>query len=298
MKKIINQQETLQKDTSETKSDKNDVYYELPNKSFLNWFIGLCESNENIFTVNRRYLRFELNYPLKNSDVLYYIKKKLKFGKIKKIRFLDGIIVEYSVQADVNSLLILVHIFNGNLRCAQKEQYFKIFYNKLKVKLKKMNLLYLLPDYISNIKVISLNDSWLCGFIENRGLLYGRMHKSKKLILGKEIFLVIYLWHLDDKVLLQIKNLLNSSSKIENKEKWNLPFFKLSLESFDEKSKIIKYLSTFKLKSLKIERYKMFKKLLKIEKIYLNTGVQNLEKIEKMLKVLTLKSNENELIKL
>lgn len=153
--------------------------------------MGFCEGHENIFLVNRRYLRFELNSALNNGDILYLIKKKLKFGKIKKIRFLDGIIVEFSVQTDINGLIVLIHIFNGNLRCVQKEQHFRIFYNKLKVKLKKMNLLSLLPDYICEVKNISLLNSWLCGFIDSRCLLYGRFQKSKKLKEGKKLYLVI-----------------------------------------------------------------------------------------------------------
>jgi len=67
-----------------------------------------------------------------------------------------------------------VLLFNGNLRCKSKEQHFKIWYNKLKVKLKKMNLLNLLPEYKEQIQSISLMNSWLLGFIDSRVLFYGR----------------------------------------------------------------------------------------------------------------------------
>jgi len=304
MKKKINQQGTLQRDSSEaisSNSNKDAVLFKeivLPDQSFINWFLGFCEGHENIFLVNRRYLRFELNSTLNNGDILYLIKKKLKFGKIKKIRFLDGIIVEFSVQTDINGLIVLTHIFNGNLRCTQKEQHFRIFYNKLKVKLKKMNLLSLLPDYICKVKDINLLNSWLCGFIDSRCLLYGRFQKSKKLKEGKRLYIVIFFWSLSDQLLNKIKDSLNLVGKIEKKEKWNLPFFKLTLENFDDKVKIINYLSTFKLKSLKIEKYKYFKILLRLESIYIKTGVQDFEKIEKILKKLTSRSSENELIKL
>jgi len=87
------------------------------------------------------------------------IKNKLGFGNIRRLKFLDTIIVEYSVQENINDLLKLVFIFNGNLRCISKEQYFRIWYNKLKVKLKKMNLLNLLPLYIEGIKPINLTNS-------------------------------------------------------------------------------------------------------------------------------------------
>jgi len=41
-------------------------------KEFLNWFIGFIEGNENVFIVNRRYLRFEIMFPLK-MKTLYII---------------------------------------------------------------------------------------------------------------------------------------------------------------------------------------------------------------------------------
>src|ERR1700759_3825645 len=119
----INQQGTLNKDTSETiciKSLNKNL-----TRSFKNWFIGFIEGNENIFIVNRRYARFELSCFLKNQSILYYIKNKLGFGSIRKLRFLDSIIIEYFVYDDdmINSLR-LIDILNGNLRCISKKQHF------------------------------------------------------------------------------------------------------------------------------------------------------------------------------
>lgn len=146
---MINQQGTLNKDSSETTcveilNFKKKIY----SKSFLNWFIGFCEGHENIFIVNRRYARFEICCSIKNSGIILYIKKNLKFGHIRKLRFLDMIIIEFFVQDNVNDLLNLINIFNGNLRCFLKKKYFLILYTKLKVKLKNLNLIHLLPNYI------------------------------------------------------------------------------------------------------------------------------------------------------
>jgi len=67
-----------------------------------------------------------LNVQIKNEHIIYYIKKNLGFGNIRKLKFLDTIIIEYSVQENIYDLLKLVDILNGNLRCKSKEQYFKI----------------------------------------------------------------------------------------------------------------------------------------------------------------------------
>jgi len=292
----LNQQETIIKDTSETIRVRN--FKMACQKSFLNWFVGFVEGNENVFIVNRRYLRFEINVSLKNQALVYYIKNNLGFGKIRKLKFLGGVILEFSVQENIINLLKLIHIFNGNLRCKNKELNFSLFYKKLRTKLKKLDLLYLLPDYIPLLATVSLTNSWLLGFIEMRGLFNARWHKSKKLKEGKELYSNFIFWHLDSDLLKKIKNILNLSNKIESKVKWNLPFYKLEVEHINEKLIIINYLNNFKLKGDKVYRYKYWKQLFDVECIYSQNGEQNFEEIEKLLKKLNLTIEEGELSKL
>lgn len=296
MKTKLNQQGTLIKDSSETICIKNlDLNL---SKGFINWFVGFVEGNENIFIVNRRYLRFELNFPIRNQSTVYFIRNILGFGNIRKLKFLDTIIIEYSVQDNVIDLLKLVKIFNGNLRCISKKQYFKLWYKKLKVKLKKMNLLNLLPEYIEDIKPINLLNSWFLGYIDSRVFFYGRWHKSKKLKEGKELYLCCIFWHLNKDLLLKIKEVLNIQNKIEEKKKWNLPFFKLVIDNINDKNKICEYLIKFKLKTLKLKKYKYWKILLDLENNYKKSGIQDFEKIEKNLKNLLLNIDEDELNKI
>ena len=66
---MVNQQGTLLKDTSET--IRIEYLNKAINKAFINWFIGYVEGQENIFIVNRRYLRFELNCTVKNQSIIY-----------------------------------------------------------------------------------------------------------------------------------------------------------------------------------------------------------------------------------
>ena len=296
MKKKLNQQGTLNKDSSETICVK-DLDLNI-SKGFINWFVGFVEGNENIFIVNRRYLRFELNCSIKNQATIYLIKNKLGFGNIRKLKFLDTIIIEYSVQDNVIDLLKLVKIFNGNLKCISKKQYFNLWYKKLKVKLKKMNLLDLLPAYIDDIKTINLSNSWLLGYIDSRVFFYGRWHKSKKLKDGKELYLCCIFWHLNKDLLLKIKEVFNINNKIEEKQKWNLPFFKLVVDDVNEKNKICEYLIKFKLKTLKLEKYKNWKILLDFENNYKKTGIQDIKKIQKYLDRLLLNVDEDELNKI
>jgi len=78
------------------------------------------------------------------------------------------------VQENIINLLKLIYIFNGNLRCKNREPSFNLFYKKLRTKLKKLDLLHLLPDYIPVLGIVSLTNSWLLGFIEMRGLFNAR----------------------------------------------------------------------------------------------------------------------------
>jgi len=70
-------------------------------------------------------LRFELNVNIKNESIIYYIKNELNFGNIRKLKFLDTVIIEYSVQDNVFDLIKLTHLLNGNFRCSGKEQQFQ-----------------------------------------------------------------------------------------------------------------------------------------------------------------------------
>lgn len=230
-------------------------------------------------------MRFELNVNIKYDYIVLYIKRKLGFGEIRKLKFLDTIILEFSVQDNLEDLLKLIYIINGNLRCPYKEQQFRVFYKKLEVKLKKLEKLYLLPSYNGNLKDVSLANSWFLGYCENKQLLYARWHKSKKLLQGRELYINCIFWHLNDKLLLKIKDLLKSKANIDSKIKYNLPFFKLVIEDINEKIIIKNYLTKYKYKNKKKEKiFEIWKLLLDIEQQYLLKGSdQPIEQIDKHL---------------
>lgn len=238
-----------------------------------------------MFYCNRRYLRFELNVNIKYDYIILYIKKNLGFGTIRKLKFLDTIILEFSVQDNVDDLLKLIYIINGNLRCSYKEQQFRVFYKKLEVKLRKLEKLYLLPSYNLNLKDVSLDNSWFLGYCENKQLLYARWHKSKKLAQGRQLYINCIFWHLNENLLLKIKNLLKSKANVDSKIKYNLPFFKLVIEDISEKIIIKNYLTKYKYKNKKKEKiFEIWKLLLDIEQeCLLKSLEQPIDKIDKHL---------------
>ena len=86
--------------------------------------------------------------------------------------------------------------------------------------------------------------------------------------------------------MLNLKTDLDLNVVLIDKFKWNLPFTKLVIEDINDKNKIRDYLLKYKLKSIKKNRYKYWKLLLKIENKYLKTSIQDLNKIEEILKKL------------
>jgi len=91
---MVNQQGTLKKkDSSETIRIKH--FKKVFKKKFINWFIGFTEAQENCFYLNRRYLRFEINVNINNVDIIYYIKKNLGFGEIRRLKFLKTVIIDF-----------------------------------------------------------------------------------------------------------------------------------------------------------------------------------------------------------
>ena len=211
------------------------------------------------------------------------------FGSIRKLKFLDTIIIEISIQDNIVDLLKLTYILINNLNCPLKQQSFNFWYKKLYVKLKKLEKLDLLPNLNynkQNKQKIDFNNSWLSGYIDSKVSFHARWHKSKMLKNKekKEIYISFIFWNLDQTLLVEIKKLFNSNSKIEFKEKWNLPYYKLNLDNMAEKIKIIYYLDKFKLKTKKKKKFKYWKLLLAEEKLYIDTGLQNFEKIEKIMK--------------
>jgi hypothetical protein len=83
----------------------------------------------------------------------------LGFGDIRKLKFLDNILIEFSVQDNIIDLLKLIKIFNGNLRSSIKNRYFQIFYKKFERKLKNSEFFNLLPKFDNNVKNIVLTNS-------------------------------------------------------------------------------------------------------------------------------------------
>jgi hypothetical protein len=89
-----------------------------------------------------------------------------------------------------------------------------------------------------------------------------------------------------------------TTSKIEDRFKWNLPFYRLIVDNINEKKIIYDYLLKYKLKTVKLKRYKYWSILFNLECQYKETGKQDFINIEKYLIKLTSTIEEGELDKI
>ena len=168
------------------------IYYELnskcygiyrqPSSEFLNWFIGFAEGDGSFVCAKRGDLHFVITQDSRDKQVLDFIQKELNFGKV----VVQGKTTSRFVVQDKLSLYLISLIFNGNLRTPDKLRSFNEFLISLNASIKNSRgrALKSLKDFglttdiyqdiksCDSTKEISLNDSWLVGFIDAEGCFY------------------------------------------------------------------------------------------------------------------------------
>jgi len=173
---------------------KNDFerYYELnskcygkfkqPSIDFLNWFIGFSEGDGSFICAKRGDLHFVITQDSRDKQVLDYIQKELNMGKV----ITQGKTTSRFVIQDKLGLYLISLIFNGNIRTPDKLRSFNEFLKNLNVSIKKsrgralksLKEFELTTDIYQDIqplnytKEISLDDSWLIGFIDAEGCFH------------------------------------------------------------------------------------------------------------------------------
>lgn len=148
---------------------------ELPNRDFLEWFIGFFEGDGSFIIAKRGDLRLTITQSFKDKEspqggdskkeVLEYIQKNLKMGGIN-INSKKNQTYNWNVYKK-RDLYLLCLLLNGNLVLPIRSIKLGIFINKLNEMLLKNNEKIIKYSY--SIKLPSLDDSWLLGFTESEG---------------------------------------------------------------------------------------------------------------------------------
>ena len=138
-----------------------------PDSSFLTWLIGFTEG-DGCFTVAKRGdLSFVITQDTRDIQVLNMIQRELGFGKISK----QGNTTYRFVVQDKKGLYLIAVLFNGNLVTPKKMESFQKFRRLLNEYNQKGSIRF--PPILSAGLYIprqpTLQDNWLCGFIDSEG---------------------------------------------------------------------------------------------------------------------------------
>jgi hypothetical protein len=275
-----NQQETLNKGSSETTCKETFIY----DNDFLNWFIGFTEAEDSFIIYHKYCIFFEITRNIKYISLLYNIKTFLGFGSvIKSLDYNKKKVCSFVVILNNKHLYILALIFNGNLRSEYRKNQFKEWYKLLELQA----IEYVFPKFINNKINVSLSDSWLSGFTDTQGCFQARIEDCKILKLKKQLILVFSLTNEHPEILNDIKlalKLINKICFLEEKTKT----YQLLTQDFKKQKILINYFRLYPLKSQKKIEYLRWDHLFndKCNKLFLTEeGIKIIEKKVKKFKI-------------
>jgi len=110
---LRNFSETM-RDTSQKFETFNKLNKKIISNEWLTWFIGFSEGDGAILTTKGK-ARFVLTQ--KEDTILHHIQEVLEFGTVKQFNGYSRYIV-----SDTQSILLLLHIFNGNLVLSHRQK--------------------------------------------------------------------------------------------------------------------------------------------------------------------------------
>lgn len=134
----------------------------LKDNLFKHWFIGFLEGKGSFIIDKDKNLEFRIVHKSTDASVLFFIKKKLGFGIVRKQ---DKVKNNHLFRVnDEKGLLKLISILNGNLFLYSKEKEFRFLIDKYN-KIYRTTLVYLK----NNNNPPDLSNYWLSGFTDAVG---------------------------------------------------------------------------------------------------------------------------------
>lgn len=207
-----------------------------PSQNWLEWFIGFSEGDGAILVSGNR-PRFVLTQ--KEGAILFNIQAMLGFGTVRHFGTYYRFIVE-----DKASIIMLTHIFNGNLVLQHRVNQLSVWYTVMG------SVLTSYATLITTLVIPTLQDAWICGFTDAEGCFNVNILKRSGTVTG---FRVIVRFLLDQNnaelALLHIRNLFGFGSVCLRGETKGV--YRLTIDSFKGLMSVRLYFIAFPLKSKK-----------------------------------------------
>lgn len=234
--------------------------HKLPDKEFLEWFIGFSEGEGSFIVSKTGDLSFVIVQSTLDIKVLNYIKDTLGFGKVIKQSVKQGgkAHTHRFIIQDFSNLHLICLLFNGNMVFPTRSARFLIFLAAFNERLIKKNLSLIIP--ITNSLLPTLQDSWLAGITDAEGCF------TLSLLSNNTAFRYRYIlsqkWKANKGVLEQILSLFNTLKVKGSVVEHSVPnVWELRINGLKNCLSICEYFDNYKLKSKKRESYLLWKSL-------------------------------------
>lgn len=282
---VVNNYSTSSSETTREKSFNFDNFYKAYKSSYndcqiekiwLEWFIGFVEGDGSIYMDNKQ-SRCYFVIRQKEKKILDDIQKILGFGVVKQI----GEVCPKYIVTDKKNIIILAHLFNGNLLIEHRQQQLKqwlILINNLKwetieISMRKME--------------VTLNTSWLSGFTDAEGCFNITIQKRKEVITGYRVRAKFMLDQNNGQIILQQICNLFGYGRVYLRYK-DRTIFRYLTDSFKSYNKIILYFNNYPLKTKKQQSfylwYIIYQKLLLKEHLT-ELGLSEIRKLAKKINI-------------
>ncbi len=248
----------------------NKLYYKKYNTTldpnWLGWFIGFAEG-DGYLGINENIAVFVLTQ--KESKILYEIKDILNFGLVKEFDGFSRFIVR-----DQSCIILLFHLFNGNLHLKSKIDQLVEWSVLLNSKKNNKENLLVVPELVK----LSFNNSWFSGFTDAEGCFNVYISKSNKSISLR------FIVDQKDGLLLfnQLKDILGSGS-IYTRKNNNCRF---AITNINKLALIIEYFNVYVLRSKKqfsFEKWKVIYNCVLNKEHKTPKGMENLKELSKLI---------------
>ena len=251
---------------------------------FLEWFIGFTEG-DGCFSYGLDEMRPRLRFTLgqKDAKLIYKIKKCLGFGYV----FGHEQIFYFRVD-DVRGIQRIQSIFNGNLVLPKKRVQFTSWVN---FKPEIQHSTFCFVDEPKNLRLPSLEDAWISGFIEAEGCFYVKLNPTKNnpdlfSVKSQKLTITQQDTHGENTILEHIKQLFLSKTKTYKVKSPNC--FRIVMENAKSQEIIIKYLQRFcllgkkRIAAFRWWRLHLLRKEMKKDKSYFH--LVNQKKLQRLCK--------------
>lgn len=258
---------------------KNYPHNNLPNKEFLEWFIGFFEGDGRF--INSKNVKNSIVIVQKEKEVLELIKNNLKFGNVQ-IHSKKKEIYQWVVYTE-KDIKLLINLFNGNLTLPIEVLKLEKFMSNFNILLLKNNQSII--QHINICRLPTLNDAWLSGFTDSEGYF------TISFVTNQMIYKVKYIIsqkYLINKYILEHINYILMDTNINVYSHYNENNYELRINGIKNCIKLYNYFDNHKLKSKKFKSYELWKEI--ITEIQLD-NYMDIEK-RKHLKILASKINK------